>query len=139
MIPRFVADASIVIAWIHPTQATDESNAWLAHVAGGSELVEPAIWPLEIANALLVLQRRKRLTAGERDESLRLVRAIPVTIDHSSSERALTALSELGQKESLSVYDAAYLDVSVRLKLPLACKDGPLAAAATRNRVRVTP
>lgn len=139
MTPRFVADASTVIAWIHPAQATDESNGWLARVADGAELIEPSIWPLEIANALLVLQRRKKLTAGEREEALRLVRAIPATVDHSGSERAFTELSTLAQRESLSVFDAAYLDVALRLELPLACKDGPLSAAALRHRIRVTP
>lgn len=78
MISRFVADASTVIGWIHPARATDESDAWLAHVADGAELIEPSIWPLEIANALLVLQRRKKLTAGEREEALKLVRAFPL-------------------------------------------------------------
>lgn len=137
MIDRFVADASIVIAWIHPSQATEESNEWLSLVAAGAELVEPSIWSLEVANALLVLQRRRKLTPAERAEALKLVSAIPVSFDHTGSERALAPLSALAQAESLSVYDAAYLDVSMRLKLPLACKDGPLRAAAMRHRVRV--
>lgn len=51
----------------------------------------------------------------------------------------MTELSTLAQKEALSVYDAAYLDLSIRLKLPLACKDGPLASAALRNNIRVMP
>lgn len=139
MISRFVADASIAIAWVHPGQANDESNAWLAHVANGAELIEPSLWPLEIANALLVLQRRRKITAGEREEALNLLAAIPAALDHGGSERAFKELSALAHAEGLSVYDAAYLDLSVRLKLPLACRDGPLSSAAGRRRVRVKP
>jgi predicted nucleic acid-binding protein len=139
VISRFVADASMAIAWAHPGQANDESNAWLAHLANGAELIEPSLWTLEIANALLVLQRRRRITAGERAEALTLLGAIPVAIDHSGSDRALKELSALAHAEGLSVYDAAYLDLSLRLKLPLACKDGPLASAASRRRVRIKP
>ena len=139
MIDRFVADASMAIAWVHPGQANDESNAWLAHVASGAELIEPALWPLEIANALLVLQRRRKITAGERGEALTLLTAIPATLDHGGAERAFKDLSALAHAEGLSVYDAVYLELSIRLKLPLACRDGPLSAAARRRRVRVKP
>ena len=129
----------MAIAWVHPGQANDDSNAWLAHIANGADLIEPSLWPLELANALLVLQRRRKITAGERGEALTLLAAIPAVIDHADSERALKALSALAFAEGLSVYDAAYLDLSMRLKLPLACKDGPLSTAAVRRRVRVKP
>ena len=139
MIGRFVADASMAIAWVHPGQADDDSSTWLAHVANGAVLVVPSLWPLEITNALLVLQRRRKITASERDEALNLLNAIPVTIDHGGADRAFRELSALAHAEGLSVYDAAYLDLSIRLRLPLACKDGPLSSAASRRRVRVRP
>ena len=129
----------MAIAWVHPGQANEDSNAWLAHIANGAGLIEPSLWPLELANALLVLQRRRKITAGERGEALTLLAAIPAVIDHADSERALKELSALAFAEGLSVYDAAYLDLSMRLKLPLACKDGPLSTAAARRRVRVKP
>jgi len=43
---------------------------------------------------------------------------------------SFTRLSELAADERLSVYDAAYLELALRSKLPLACKDGPLSRAA---------
>ena len=139
MISHFVADASTAIAWAHPGQANEESETWLQHLANGAELVEPSLWPLEIANALLVLQRRRRITGGERNEALTLLAGIPATLDHSGSDRALKELSALAHAEGLSVYDAAYLDLSLRLRLPLACKDGSLASAARRHRIRIKP
>ncbi|MEO7086799.1 MAG: type II toxin-antitoxin system VapC family toxin [Gemmatimonadaceae bacterium] len=135
----FVIDASMAIAWVHPAQATEESDAWLDHVVAGAELVVPAIWPLEVCNALLVLQRRRKLTAAERASALGAFKSIPVRLDHEASDSAFTTLSGVATKESLSVYDAAYLDVAVRRRLALACKDGPLRSAAARNGVPVTP
>jgi hypothetical protein len=59
---EFVVDASIGIAWVHPAQATTQSQALLDLVAGGAVVRAPALWPLETANALLVLTRRGNLT-----------------------------------------------------------------------------
>ena len=50
---------------------------------------------------------------------------------------ALTKLSDLASKHDLSVYDATYLELALRAKIPLACKDGPLREAARRCRVRL--
>lgn len=129
----------MAIAWIHPAQATPESTAWLDHVGQGAELVVPALWALEVANALLVLQRRRKLTAPERTDALRALERIPARLDHESESRAFEELSDLAAKESLTVYDAAYLELALRSGLRLACKDGPLRVAAERNGVPVAP
>jgi predicted nucleic acid-binding protein len=138
-VKAFVVDASMAIAWVHPAQATPGSDAWLDHVADGAELVVPALWPLEVANALLVLQRRRRLTASERTTALRALGAIPLTVDHEASTSAFSTLYDIAVAETLSVYDAAYLDVALRRQLPLACKDGPLRSTAARKGVSLNP
>lgn len=136
---RLVVDASIAIAWVHPAQATTRTNALLDLVGQGTQVVVPALWPLEMANALLVLERRKTLTAEERVTALQALRALAFTLDFEMSILAFTELSQLASTLSLSIYDAAYLELSLRLKLPLACKDGALRDAARRRRVRVMP
>ncbi|MFN0301231.1 MAG: type II toxin-antitoxin system VapC family toxin [Burkholderiales bacterium] len=92
-----------------------------------------------MANVLLVLERRKKLTAEDRATALIALRALAFTLDHEMSALAFTKLSQLGSELALSVYDAAYLELALRLKLPLACKDGPLRAAARRRRVQLVP
>lgn len=129
----------MAIAWVHPAQASDESDAWLQRIADGAELVVPPIWPLEVSNALLVLQRRKRLTAAERAAALRSIESLSIRLDYEGAESAFTTLSEIATREALSVYDAAYLDVAMRRELPLGCKDGPLRSAAARNGVLLAP
>lgn len=137
--PAIVVDASMAIAWVHPAQATDESDAWLQRIADGAELVVPSIWPLEVSNALLVLQRRRKLTPAERAAALRAIESLPIRLDYEGAESAFTTLSEIATRETLSVYDAAYLDVAMRRELPLGCKDGPLRTAAARSGVSLTP
>jgi predicted nucleic acid-binding protein len=134
-----IVDASIAIAWVHPGQATPETDALLTAVGQGVRVFAPALWPLEVANALLTLERRKKLRADERVAGLHAIRALPVTLDHEMSTLAFTDLSQMAGELNLSIYDAAYLELAIRLKQPLACRDGPLVDAAKRRRVKVLP
>ena len=66
----FVADASVAIGWVHPAQATAQTEAMLDAIGEGARLEVPALWPVEVANALVVLQRRRKLTEAERQAGL---------------------------------------------------------------------
>jgi predicted nucleic acid-binding protein len=134
---EFVVDASIGIAWVHPAQATTQSETLLDAIAAGSGVRAPALWPLETANALLVLTRRGKLTEEERATALAALAGLSVVLDHEMATLAFDKLSALATRYGLSVYDAAYLELALRKKLPLACKDGPLRAAAKRSRVKL--
>lgn len=136
MSERFVADASIGVAWVHPAQATPQTEALLQAVYDGAVVEAPALWPLEIANALLVLIRRKKLSADERQRSLIALQGLSVELDYEMSSLAFAKLSTLAVEHRLTVYDAAYLELALRKKLPLGCKDGPLREAAKRCHLK---
>jgi predicted nucleic acid-binding protein len=106
-------------------------------IAEGALLEVPALWPLEVANALTVLVRRRKLTEEERQTALGWLRVLPVRVDHEMSSLAFSRLSELATAHHLSVYDAAYLELAQRRKLVLSSTDGPLRKAATQCGVRV--
>jgi predicted nucleic acid-binding protein len=131
----FVADASVAIAWIHPAQATAETQAILRSVRAGAVLHVPALWPLEVANALLVLTRRRKLSEAERRAALGWIQGLSFEIDHEMSGIAFHRLSDLASEHGLSLYDAVYLELAERRCLPLACKDGPLRDAAAKQGV----
>jgi predicted nucleic acid-binding protein len=133
----FVVDASVAIAWVHPAQATSRSQALLQAVHDGAVVHAPALWPLETANALLVLTRRGKLTQKERESALSALRKLSVVLDHEMASIAFTGLSDLASRRALSIYDAAYLELASRKKLPLACRDGALREAAKRLRVKL--
>jgi predicted nucleic acid-binding protein len=132
MTRAFVADASVVVGWVHPAQATTHTAAMLEAIAAGATLEVPALWPLEVANALTVLQRRRKLTEDERQTGLGWLRGLPLRIDHEMAVLAFSRLSELASAHQLSVHDAAYLELAQRRRLVLGCKDGPLRKAARR-------
>jgi predicted nucleic acid-binding protein len=130
MTRAFVADASVAIGWIHPAQATKQTAAMLDAIADGGTLEVPALWPLEVANALLVLVRRRKLSEDERQAGLGWLRGLRLRVDQEMSALAFSRLSEVASAHQLSVYDAAYLELAQRRTLALGCKDGPLRTAA---------
>jgi predicted nucleic acid-binding protein len=134
---EFVVDASIAIAWVHPAQATTQSEAVLDLAAGGAVVRAPALWPLETANALLVLTRRGKLTEEERISAQAALAQLSVLLDYEMAALAFGKLPDLATRYGLSVYDAAYLELALRRKLAIACRDGPLRAAAKRARVKL--
>ncbi|OFW18264.1 MAG: hypothetical protein A3H97_18860 [Acidobacteria bacterium RIFCSPLOWO2_02_FULL_65_29] len=107
MTKTFIADASVAIGWVHPAQATKETAAMLDAMAAGAVVEVPALWPLEVANALSVLERRRKLTEEERRSGLGWLRGIRLRVDHDMASLAFTTLSELASAHNLSVYDAA--------------------------------
>jgi len=133
----FVADASVALGWVHPAQATKETAAMLDAIADGATLEVPSLWTLEVANALLVLVRRRKLTEADRQAGLGWLRGLRLRLDHEMASLAFSRLSDLAAAHQLSVYDAAYLELAQRRNLVLGCKDGPLRTAARRAGVRL--
>jgi predicted nucleic acid-binding protein len=132
----FVIDSSIGFSWIYPAQASRSTESLLQQLDAGANVVVPELWFLEIANGLLVLQRRKKLSAGERKEALNTLVALNLIVDDESGKRAFDSISELAEKHSLTVYDAAYLELAIRRNLPLASRDESLLRAARSAGVR---
>jgi predicted nucleic acid-binding protein len=135
MTRAFVADAAVAIAWVHPAQATKQTAAMLDAIADGATLEVPALWALEVADALIVLVRRRKLAEDERQVGLGWLRGLRIRVDHETSALAFSRLSELAVTHKLSVYDAAYLELAVRRRLVLGCRDGPLRSAARKAGV----
>jgi len=90
----------------------------------------PSLWPLEVANALLVGERRKRITPAESARFLAILDAFPITVDGETVAHAWADTMHLARAHNLSSYDASYLELAIRLGLPLAAQDGKLKTAA---------
>ena len=132
----WVIDSSVGFAWVHPNQATPETDKLLQEIEAGAAVVVPALWFIEMANSLLVLQRRKKLTGAERKAALEILSSMNFTVDDEAARMALNKTSELAEKYGLTVYDATYLEVALRRNLPLASRDSALMGAAKRCGVR---
>jgi predicted nucleic acid-binding protein len=132
-----VADSSVGVAWAVHSQASEATDHLLENVAAGTPLVVPTLWPFEVANSLLVLLRRKRILVEERDRALDALGRLPLAVDDDGCRFAFRQVSELALEHGLSVYDAAYLELAIRRKLPLASKDEALCGAAKGCRVKL--
>lgn len=133
----FVVDSSVGIGWIHPSQATDLTKKLLDEVKTGNAIYVPALWHLEIANALLVAVRRRLVSEAQRELGLTFLSQLHIVIDDESNRLAFSTISELATRHSLSVYDAAYLELARRKSLPLGTRDEPLKAAAKKSGIKL--
>lgn len=134
MLSRFVLDNSVVMAWCFE----DEENPYVDAVLNSMETVEamvPAIWPLELGNALLMAERKKRLSEASVVRFLSLVGTLPILVEQEAPERMLKEILSLARDCGLSTYDASYLDLAMRLGLPIATQDDSLKKAAQKVRV----
>ena len=127
----FVLDCSITMTWCFADEATSSTDTLLESLVDVQAIV-PGIWPLEVANVLLVAEKRGRLTEVDASRFLSLVQTLPVTVDGATSQRALRETLSLAREQNLSSYDAAYLDLAIREGIPLATLDEGLRAAATQ-------
>ncbi len=127
----FVIDCSVAVTWCFEDEATPASDGLLDRL-GEESAAAPAIWPLELGNVLVMAERRGRIDAAQLAEFVALVRDLPVAIDQEASERALDEVLALARAEKLTTYDASYLELAMRLGVPLATQDRELRHAAVR-------
>lgn len=127
----FVLDASVALAW----SFRDERNAYahqaLRRLEDDAALV-PAVWMLEVANGLLVAERRGRFTAADVAQVYGVLADLPIEWSALTLDQALGPVLDLARAHGLSAYDAAYLELAMREGLPLATQDEALRAAAQR-------
>jgi predicted nucleic acid-binding protein len=124
-----VLDSSAALAWFLPGEATPAIEALLDDV-GDQGAVVPGLWPLEIANLLWLSEKRGRITLAERTQALTILGEMPIQVDDRTAALAFGATSALAAGRGLTVYDACYLELALRLGLPLASLDRDLHKAA---------
>jgi predicted nucleic acid-binding protein len=126
---RFVLDASVALSWFFE----DEESAYADSVFDALESFEavvPGIWPLEIANALAMAERRGRVSTAQSDEFLKSLAALPIVVSAAGLQSTFQKSLPLGRAHRLTVYDASYVGLSIEQGLPLATIDAKLNVAA---------
>jgi predicted nucleic acid-binding protein len=130
-----VLDASVTLAWCFD----DEDAAYADSVLGFLKdhvIAVPALWFSEIANGIAVAERRGRVQRAEIARLGALLSSIAISVDHPLTLQPwLTNVTSLARRTNLSTYDATYLELAMRLGLPLATTDRTLRLAATNQDV----
>lgn len=130
--------ASVAMTWCYP----DEHSAYAYRVLDALEhaqAVVPSLWAIEVANGLVVGERRHRLAAADIARFLELLSGLPIETDLETASRALGDTRSLARSHDLSAYDATYLELAMREGLPLATLDKHLKKAARNVGVKVFP
>ena len=134
----FVLDTSVALAWCFEDEQTPAIMAVLDRVADEGA-VAPQLWPVEALNGLLTAERRGRITAATRQRLAGFLQDLPITLDDEMTTRLWTAVASLAARHRLTAYDAVYLELALRLRLPLATADRALLAAAAEADVELLP
>ena len=124
---RFVLDASVTINWAMRDESNPVADSAFSSLREGAALV-PGIWWYEIRNILVVNERRKRIAPADSNRFLLELQDLDITTDNEPDSRAILDLS---RHLNTTVYDAAYLALALRERIPLATLDKALASAAT--------
>ena len=124
------------MTWIFPDEATAATRRLLDELLDTRAFV-PALWPVETANVLLVATRRGRITKDEWPEVRAHLDALPIEVDPIAASRTWGAVLDLASTRRISAYDAMYLELAVRMRIPLATLDQSLGAAGRAAGVDV--
>lgn len=138
MVERLVLDVSAALSWAFRDEATDASRDLLAR-AGALHFLVPGLWHVELGNALLQAEKRRRLTVAGTTEFLELMQTLIVETDLEAFESASPRLMDLARRHRLTTYDATYLDVALRHGAALATRDEELRRAAVAEHVVAVP
>jgi len=134
-----VLDASVAMRWL-AYDGSDADKDYAKHILksiiGKDDMPNvPSHWTLEIAHVLSRSEKRGLVTFDETAYFLNLLSSIKFITDHNTTTLALTSILELSRLYGLSSYDAAYLELAMRLALPLATLDKDLRRAAEKAGV----
>ncbi len=134
----FVVDTSITLAWCFEDEQTGAIMGLLDRMTD-TGAVAPQLWPLEALNGLLTAERRGRVSGAVRQRLAGFLQELPIGIDDETASRTWGATAQLAEQHRLTAYDATYLELALRVGLPLATSDKPLIAAARNAGVEVLP
>lgn len=130
-----ILDASVANTWIFEDESHPRADAALAEVLNSGGFVTRH-WHLEVRNALIAGERRGRISLRESIRGLLYLSGLPLQTD---TEADLGAAFDLARLYNLSMYDAMYLELALRLGLPLATLDRGLGRAASAAGVEALP
>lgn len=129
-----VIDSTVALNWVMPDERDPKAENLLHAVAVDGAIV-PALFRIEVGQGLLMGVRRKRVPASFPREAIALLDTLPLSFDADGAELAWTTCLHLAATYGLSLYDATYLELAVRLGSPLATFDKELARAAVQAGV----
>jgi predicted nucleic acid-binding protein len=134
----FVLDASVALRWFLDNPVPVYANRVKQMFLKGTRAVVPALWHLEMSNGLAIAERRSVLTPADVDRAMiNLEQIVAQAVDTDSGLVSARQSLVTARSFQLSAYDAVYLDLARRERLPLATLDDRLRSATARAGVEL--
>jgi predicted nucleic acid-binding protein len=124
----FVIDASVIISWRDPREH-NEYGLSILHCLKKENAVAPVICCMEVNNVLRQFEKRGLITHDTAQETIRFVANLPIKLDEGRIEFRMPQVMDLACTHDLTIYDSCYLELALRLSLPLATMDNKLIEA----------
>ena len=124
------------MSWFFEDEADEYSDLVMDKLNIDGAVV-PQIWTYEVVNALLVGERKKRLQRTQSLWILERLQKLPISIDDFKPNRVMSEILALGSKHKLSAYDSAYIELSLRLNVPLSTRDKALTTSALHAGIKL--
>jgi predicted nucleic acid-binding protein len=137
MTDDFVVDNSVVMTWCFEDETSAYTDAVQELLLENTAYV-PAIWPLEVANVLLVAERKNRISKADSGHFVALLTQLPIVVEGTKPERAFHDIISLARQYRLSSYDASYLELAIRKGLPIATLDKAMIRAAEELQIQIS-
>ena len=125
----------MVLTWCFPDENAELASRVAQMFKGGGSALAPSFWPHEVLNALLVGEKRGRISKDLINMFLIDLVALPIVLQGLTVDAVFDRLQSLSRKYGLTTYDAAYLDLAKNNGLPLATLDENLRRACGRAGV----
>jgi len=136
-VTRFVLEASVVLTWCFPDEAARKAEEISERIASGDKPIVTSFWRHEVLNALLMGEKRKRLTNDLIQTFIQDLERLPVDIDQPPAAIVFHSTQVLCRKHGLTAYDAAYLELAMRDSYALATVDHALERAAHAEGIEI--
>ncbi len=131
---EWVFDTSVTMAWCFDDECTPRTEALLEKLARQPAII-PGHWSLEVANVLAIATKSGRINRTKRTAFIHMFDAFSIHVDPETHSRAWNDILHLADTCRLTSYDAAYLELAMRIGIPLATDDEALKKAARANGV----
>lgn len=128
---RFVLDNTVTMTWCFTEEATNFTEALLSRLSNLTDTaLVPTLWLYEVVNVTELAVRKGRITEEKAHAFLESLADLPIEIENPTRAQIFVAVRELVRKHKLTAYDASYLELAIRHKLPIAASDNALIKAA---------
>jgi predicted nucleic acid-binding protein len=134
---NFVLDCSVTMAWCFEDEVSPYTENVLMALGKGHAAKVPTIWKLEVANVLLLSERKKRINRLIANNFKNTLTLLPIGVDISVNDRVFDTVYELAHELKLTIYDAAYLELALREQMPIATLDSELSKAAKKISIEI--